>query len=58
MKPHPHWINAGVRNVRETTASTAKGFHPGRRRKSWAIRNIDAMWMALIASLIVIYAAT
>mgnify|MGYP003132414012 CR=1 FL=1 len=56
MSPHPYWINAGIRNVKETTESTPKRFNPGRRRKSWITRNPDTFWVALSILGIITYA--
>lgn len=55
MEPHPYWINAGARNVRETTDSAAKGFHFKRRRRLWTN---EMLWLALTILLIAIHLAT
>jgi|DEB0MinimDraft_4_1074332.scaffolds.fasta_scaffold162578_2 hypothetical protein len=49
---HAFWINAACRNVRSTTAHGAQRFHPGRRR-SWAAKHRDVIWVALVVALII-----
>jgi hypothetical protein len=55
---HPFWINAGARNVRETTDHGAQRFHPRRPRKSWVNRNSDCIFVVVIIALVIVYNVT